>query len=117
MNINTAIADKPNLNHYLFISLIVMNIFDFITTYAGIVHFGSKEINPVMASAIEWVGTVWAIFWVKALVFGHIYYHYYHTEKGRLLWLKPRTTWFLVLFNVMFLAVVVNNIIRIGMKL
>lgn len=94
-----------------------MNIFDFITTYTGIVYFGSTEINPVMATAIEWTGTVWAIFGVKALVFGHIYYHYYYTTKGKLLWPEPRTTWFLVIFNVIFFAVVINNIIRIGMKI
>jgi len=115
VNLDTFIDDKTN--HQLFLLLIVLNIIDFITTYVGIVSFGSTEMNPIMASAIQWTGTVWAVLGVKALVFGHIYYHYYHTEKGKLLWFKPRTTWLLVAFNVMFLAVVVNNIIRIGAKL
>ena len=115
ISLDTFIDDKTN--HQLFMLLIALNIVDFITTYVGIMSFGTKEMNPVMATAIQWTGTVWAVFGVKALVFGHIYYHYYHTDKGRLHWLKPRTTWFLVAFNVMFLVVVSNNIIRIGMKL
>ncbi len=63
-----------------------MNIIDFITTYVGIVSYGSVEKNIVMATAMEWTGTVWAILLLKALVFGHIYYHYYHTVKGKLQW-------------------------------
>jgi len=62
MHINTILTDRTNLNNYLFISLIVMNIFDFITTYIGIMYFGAREVNLVMATAIELVGTVWAIF-------------------------------------------------------
>lgn len=114
-NLNILVDDKTN--HQLFLLLIVLNIIDFITTYVGITFFGSTEMNPIMANAIQLTGTVWAIFGVKALVFTHIYYHYYHTEKGKLLWLKPRTSWFLGLFNIMFLVVVINNIIRIGMKI
>lgn len=80
-------------------------------------YAGSTEMNPVMATAISWMGTVWAVFWVKALVFGHVYYRYYHTTSGKELWLLKSTTWMLVLFNVLFAGVVINNVIRIIMKM
>jgi len=106
-----------HVNHYLFLLLILTNIMDFVSTYIGITSFGSTEMNPVMASAIAFTGTVWAIFWVKALVFGHMYFHYYHTTKGPAMWLLPRTTWILVILNVVFLGVVINNTIVIMGKL
>ena len=108
-------ANKKRINDHLFLLLVLLNIVDFISTYVGINVYGKTEQNPIMGYAIEWMGTVWAVLLVKAIVFAHIYYHYYYTEKGMAHWLERRTTILLILFNVLFSAVVLNNVIRIGM--
>lgn len=114
--VRKAINDT-HINHYLFTTLLILNFIDFETTYIGIVTFSSTELNPVMSAIIAWMGTVWAIFWIKALVFGHMYYHYYHTSKGPTKWLLQRTTWILATLNIIFLSVVINNIIVIMGKM
>jgi len=108
---------KISARNQLFVVLIILNIVDFITTYVGINYYGRTEQNPVMSTAILWMGTVWAVLIVKAIVFGGVYYRYYYTTTGQELWSQKRTVWMLVIFNVLFAGVVINNVIRILIKM
>lgn len=110
MNIRTYI-NSFNLANYLFLLIVILNVIDFETTYIGITSFGAIEKNFIVAYLINWFGLTIGILGLKTLVLGHVYYQYFHTEKGKELFKLPRTTYILAALNVLFIAVVVNNLI------
>ncbi len=98
------------LSAWFIISLIVLNILDFATTYIAVGHMGVGEANPLLAYLMEATGTVWIILWYKIItVGGFLALPYMFMQKFWERCQRRDIQWALGVLNSFYLAVVVSN--------
>lgn len=74
---------KWHITTWFIMSLVVLNLFDFGTTYYAMEHMGVEEANPILAYLIEATGTTWTILWFKVIVFGFLFGMYAFVQDFR----------------------------------
>ena len=103
-------------NVYLLISLIILNLLDFITTFFCL-NLGATEANPIMAHLMESMGTIWALLYVKLVIiavllpyFGISVYYPKLIEKHVRQGFTTFTVYLLMVVNAGYVYVVLHNL-------
>jgi len=95
------VSSQWHITTWFMLSLVVLNLFDFGTTYYLMEYRSIGEGNPIIAYLIELVGTNWVILWFKALVFGFLFVLYGFIQEFRA---KCQTPAFIKIFGMMTLV-------------
>jgi len=95
---------------WLLMSLLVLNIIDFVTTYIAVEIIGHIEANPVLNYLIQITGTVWSILIVKIVFFSYLIISYELYEKFRNAMQKTLFLGAFAVLNVIYLGVVLHNL-------
>lgn len=91
---------KHNSNtNILLLTLSILQILDGILTYIGVSLQFAEEGNPIVKLLMEHLGILWAVFLVKSIAIGCIYFIYKAKINGKM-------TSFLVSCNVVYFIVV-----------
>ena len=93
---------------WLLFVLIILNIFDFYTTYSAI-QLGGVEANPIMNFLLTYTGTLWSLLAIKVIVLSIVIIPYYTIERKKNVWKSTRMTNVLIGINLLYLYVVVSN--------
>ena len=93
---------------WLLFVLIILNIFDFYTTYSAL-QLGATEANPAMNYLMKYTGTVWSLLVIKVVVLSAVIVPYYTIQRKKNVWKSGRMTYILIGLNLLYLYVVVSN--------
>ncbi len=102
---------KPqwHITTWLIVSLAVLNLFDFGTTYYLIECRSLEEGNSFIAYLIELVGTNWVILWFKVLVLGFLFGMYGFIKDFREMCQTPTFVKTFGVITIAYTVVVISN--------
>lgn len=96
------------ISTWLLFVLIILNVFDFYTTYEAI-QLGGIEANPIMNFLMTYTGTIWSLLVIKVIVLSVVIIPYYTIERKINVWHSTRMRNMLIGINLLYLYVVVSN--------
>ncbi len=103
---------KWHISTWLIISLILLNIYDFTTTYIAIGQ-GATESNPILEFLMIKTSSIWVILWFKGAVLGLLCIPYALMPKYRVRCQTTEIMWALGGLNLIYLAIVVSSLFKI----
>lgn len=100
---------KWNITEWMILSLVLLNIADFATTYVAVGIIGHIEANPILNYLINLTGTIWIVFVLKFLVFSYLIVSYELFEKFRIKCQSITVIGAFAILNIIYTAIVLHN--------
>ncbi len=103
---------KWHISTWLIVSLILLNISDFTTTYIAIGQ-GATEANPFLDFLMAKTGTIWVILWFKVTILSLLCIPYVLIQKYRIRCQAPVYVGCFGVLNLIYLVIVVSSLFKI----